>query len=85
MQLWVLCLGMLFAPGSQTARLLWVLIDQGGLEGVCVIRASGNFGDRVQHKGEGTGYREEGTEGARRGDRVQHRGEGIGYNTGEKG
>ena len=32
------------------------------------------FGDRVQHKGEGTRYSEEGKEGARRGDKVQHRG-----------
>ena len=51
-------------------------MTKGGLEGGCDTRAPPNFGDKVQHKGEGTGYREEGTEGARR---------GIGYNTGEKG
>ncbi len=41
---------------------------------MCGIRARSDFGDRVQHKGEGTRYREKGKEGARRGDKVQHRG-----------
>ena len=64
----------LYCLYSETACSGGFSLTKGGLEGGRRIRASPNFGDRVQHTGEGTGYRVQ-----------KGRAGGIGYNSGEKG
>ena len=56
---WYRCLGNHFAPSlpfiPKHHACCGSSLTKGGLEGRPVRRAPANFGDRVQHKGEGTG------------------------------